>query len=214
LNIADVVKELCKMAEYVLFTDSSCDLPQELANELGLYVLPLTVKVDENEYANYLDWRQISVSDFYNLLRTGHTAVTSAVNVWAYKEAMTPVLEDGRDILCMSFSSGLSNTYQAACVAAQELREAFPQRPFWSSIRWRLRWVRHADLLCGDGKAKGQKHEEVYQWVLENACIFAIGLRWTICTISSAAAVFRRRRRCWAACFRSSRCCMWTTRGI
>ena len=157
------------MAEYVLFTDSSCDLPQELANELGLYVLPLTVKVDEKEYANYLDWRQISVSDFYNLLRTGHTAVTSAVNVWAYKEAMTPVLEDGKDILCMSFSSGLSNTYQAACIAAQELREAFPQRT-----------ILVVDTLAaslGQGmliyyaameKQKGRSMEEVYQWVLEN----------------------------------------------
>jgi fatty acid-binding protein DegV len=57
------------MAEYVLFTDSSVICPRT-CQRAGLYVLPLTVKVDVKEYANYLDWRQIIVSYFYNLLRT------------------------------------------------------------------------------------------------------------------------------------------------
>jgi fatty acid-binding protein DegV len=78
--------------------------------------------------------------------------------VWAYKEAMTPVLEDGRDILCMSFSFRAEQHLSAACVAAQELREAFPQRSILvvDTLAASL-GQGHADLLCGEGKAKRQK---------------------------------------------------------
>lgn len=48
------------MREFVLFTDSSCDLPADLADQLGLAVVPLSVTVGEDTYKNYLDGREIT----------------------------------------------------------------------------------------------------------------------------------------------------------
>ncbi len=113
---------------YVIFTDSSCDLPAELARELELVVLPLTLTLGGKEYANYLDGREIGFGEFYGRVRQGETAVTSAANAEGYVTQMKPILEEGRDILLLVFSSGLSSTYQSALLAVEELREVYPER--------------------------------------------------------------------------------------
>lgn len=114
------------MAQYVIMTDSCCDLPTNLAGELE--VLPLRLELKGREYRNYLDGREIGFQAFYNQVRAGEMPVTSAVNVGEFEEAMRPVLESGRDILCLCFSSALSTTYQSAVIAAQGLKESYPDR--------------------------------------------------------------------------------------
>lgn len=114
------------MAQYVIMTDSCCDLPTNLAGELE--VLPLRLELKGQEYRNYLDGREIGFQAFYNQVRAGEMPVTSAVNVGEFEEAMRPVLESGRDILCLCFSSALSTTYQSAVIAAQGLKESYPDR--------------------------------------------------------------------------------------
>lgn len=115
------------MRDYVLMTDSCCDLSASLAEELGIFVLPLSLELSGQTYHNYLDGREIGFSDFYNRIRAGETATTSAISVGVFEEAMRPILESGRDILCLSFSSALSTTYQSAVIAAGEMAEAFPE---------------------------------------------------------------------------------------
>lgn len=114
------------MRDYAILTDSSCDLPAEMAQELELTVLPLTFQLDGREYANYLDGREISFPDFYAAVRAGKPCVTSAVNMDGWMAAMRPLLEEGKDILVLAFSSGLSNTYNAAGLAAKELKAEYP----------------------------------------------------------------------------------------
>lgn len=116
------------MREYVLMTDSSCDLPDELAKELGLTVLPLSFVQDGKTYRNYLDCREMPSKVFYKNLRDGHTAVTSGVNIDAATTAMEEILKSGRDILCLNFSSALSCTYASCVSAANELREKYRER--------------------------------------------------------------------------------------
>ena len=114
------------MRDFVLMTDSCCDMAPQMAEELGLIVLPLSLELGGATYHNYLDGREIGFSDFYSRIRSGETATTSAISVGTFEEAMRPVLESGRDILCLSFSSALSTTYQSAVIAADDLREEFP----------------------------------------------------------------------------------------
>ena len=116
------------MSEYVIVTDSSGDLSQELVEELGIQVLPLSFILQGVTRKNYPDNRDMSPEDFYNLIRAGEMPTTSAVNMQEYVDYLTPVLEAGKDVLILAFSSGLSVTYQSACLAADELREAFPER--------------------------------------------------------------------------------------
>ena len=113
---------------FQLITDSSCDLPQSLADELDLRVLPLHVTIDGKTYNNYLDGREIAFKDFFDKLRAGSQGTTSAVNPEEFRAEMEPVLAAGLDVLYVGFSSGLSTTYQSGCIAADELREKYPER--------------------------------------------------------------------------------------
>lgn len=116
------------MSDFVILTDSSCDLPATLADSLGLVVAPLTFELEGKQYTNYLDWREIAPHAFYDRLRGTALAPTSAVNVAAFTELMEPILRSGRDILYIGFSSGLSAAYQNGEIAAADLREKYPQR--------------------------------------------------------------------------------------
>ena len=120
------------MREFVLFTDSSCDLPADLADQLGLAVVPLSVTVGEDTYKNYLDGREITAKAFYDAIRDGADVHTSAVNTQAFLDALRPVLEEGKDILYLGFSSGLSGTYSAGAAAVRELADAYPARKIYA----------------------------------------------------------------------------------
>ena len=113
---------------FQIVTDSSCDLPQALADELDLAVLPLHVLIGDKTYSNYLDGREIGFKEFYDKLREGERATTSAVNVAEFTAVMEQKLQEGLDILFIGFSSGLSTTYQSGAIACDELREKYPER--------------------------------------------------------------------------------------
>ena len=120
------------MSEYVIMTDSSCDLPSALAEQMELTVLPLYVDVDGQKYTNYLDEREISFVDIYAKLRTKCPAKTSAVNMNDFMEPMESLLRAGKDVLYIGFSSGLSGTYNAGAMAARELGEKYPERRIYA----------------------------------------------------------------------------------
>ena len=156
------------MSEYVLITDSSADLSQEMVQELGVTVLPLSFTIQGKTYRNYPDNREMDLPLFYDMLRAGELATTSAVNVAEYTQAVEPILQEGKDVLILAFSSGLSSTYQASVLAAGELREKYPDRKIYT-----------VDTLCaslGQGllvylaaqeQRKGKSIEEVRDWAEE-----------------------------------------------
>lgn len=115
------------MRDFVIMTDSCCDLTAELAQELGVQVLPLSLLIGQDTYRNYLDGREIGFKEFYDKVRGGAMPTTSAVSVGDFEDAMRPILAQGKDILYLAFSSALSTTYQSAVIAAAELREEFPE---------------------------------------------------------------------------------------
>ena len=110
---------------YQIITDSCCDFPTEEYAQLGLTMVPLSVQFRGETYD---DRNDDSLHAMYEGLRAGEEAKTSAVNPDRWASAMEPVLAAGQDILVLAFSSGLSTTYQSAVIAAQELREAYPER--------------------------------------------------------------------------------------
>ncbi len=116
------------MNDFIIITDSCIDLPDKLAKELELVILPLKVTIKGKEYQNLLDESQISSKVFYSLLREKETAITAQANPHEFIEAMTPFLKKGKDILSISFSSALSGTYGSTVIAAKALKEDFPDR--------------------------------------------------------------------------------------
>ena len=150
------------MSDYVLLTDSSADLTAELVAELGVEVLPLSFHMGDKTYRNWPDNREIDPKDFYRRLRAGETATTSAVNVSDYTEAVEPLVQAGRDVLIIAFSSGLSATCHSAQIAAQELSERYPDRKIWVvdslcaslGVEYRLRRTRLGEIIFEERKEK------------------------------------------------------------
>ena len=114
------------MRDFVILTDSCCDFSAQMVEELELSVLPLSFVMEGAEYFNYPDNRDIAPGEFYRRLRDGALGTTAAINPGTFHDAMEPIVRSGRDILCVSFSSGLSTTYQSACIAAGEVQAANP----------------------------------------------------------------------------------------
>lgn len=114
--------------DFVLMTDSCCDLPAEITAKLGAVVLPLPVNTDYPARGADARAHVIDVPGFYRRLRTGMVAFTSAVSRSDFEGAMRPLLESGRDILYIGFSSALSLTYSNALLAASGLEKNYPGR--------------------------------------------------------------------------------------
>lgn len=112
------------MNEYVIFTDSSCDLPAAVAESMGVRVLPLEVNMEGDIKLN----DEIDIKEFYSYLRNKHGATTSAVNMDRFIEAFEPYVKEGKDLLYIGFSSGLSATFMAGKNAAEELSEKYSER--------------------------------------------------------------------------------------
>ncbi len=110
---------------YQILTDSCCDFPPQRYRELGLISLPLSITFRGETYP---DRNDDSLRDMYAGLRAGEAASTAAANPQQWEEALEPVLSSGEDALILAFSSGLSTTYQSACIAADEMKERFPER--------------------------------------------------------------------------------------
>ena len=146
---------------FKIITDSCCDLA-ELAAGLDLTVVPLSVEMDGNVYTE----GDMTPKELYDHLRAGKMPKTSAVNPDGWARYIRPVLEGGEDALVITFSSGLSATYQSAVIAAEELHDEFPDRK-----------IIVIDSLCaaaGQGllvysaaqrRAEGKSIEETAAWV-------------------------------------------------
>lgn len=156
------------MKNYVILTDSCCDLSAEMVAQLELSVLPLSFVMEGREYFNYPDNRDIAPDEFYSRLRSGSLGTTSAINVAVFTEKMTALVEQGNDVLCIAFSSGLSTTYQSACIAAGDVMGAHPDSKILVCDS------RAASLgqgllvyLAVQEKRKGRSLEEVREFVEE-----------------------------------------------
>ena len=114
------------MREYMILTDSCCDFSAEMVAELGVEVLPLSFHIEGKDYFNYPDNREMAPGEFYAKLRGGELGTTAAVSPGVFQETMTRIVETGKDILCINFSSALSTTYQSAEIAAQDVMAAHP----------------------------------------------------------------------------------------
>ena len=151
---------------YQIITDTCCDFPAEMYEKLGVIAVPLSVLYKGVNYENYTEqW----LKELYTGLRNGESASTCAINPDRWASYMEPALKEGKDVLVLSFSSGLSTTYQSAVIAADELSEKYPDRQ-----------IRVVDTLCaslGQGlfvhyacqkRDEGLSLDELTAWCEEN----------------------------------------------
>ncbi len=103
-------------------TDSACDLPQDLVDELGIEIVPLTIRFGSEEL---VDRKELGTGEFWRRLATSPVLPeTSAPSAGAFTEAFRRLIADGADgIVCINLSSKLSATMQAAQVAARAVAD-------------------------------------------------------------------------------------------
>ena len=109
---------------FQIITDSGSDLNAAMAEQLDVLVAPLSVELDGSVFTE----GAITPKQLYDHLKNGKMPKTAAVNPDGWSDYIRPSLNAGRDVLVMTFSSGLSATCQSALIAAEELREEFPER--------------------------------------------------------------------------------------
>lgn len=154
------------MSYYKIITDSGCDLPGQWLSRLDVQAVPLIVNYKGEALEDSVDGK---IQEMYNGLRAGEAATTSAVNPSRWEALMEPVLAQGQDLLVIAFSSGLSTTYQSAVIAANDLKEKYPDR--------KIIVVDSLSASLGQGllvwyacqkKAEGLSLEELATWVESN----------------------------------------------
>ena len=151
---------------YRIITDNCCDFPADMYDDLNLTAVPLVVRFQGKEVSQYSEkW----LKKMYAGMREGEVATTAAANPQDWESAIEPTLAAGMDALVLTFSSGLSTTYQSAVIAATELSEKYPDRK-----------VRVIDTLCaslGQGllvwyackkRNEGMGFEELADWCEAN----------------------------------------------
>lgn len=113
------------MSKFLITTDSASDLPDSYILEHNLYVQPLFYSIGDSVYGGI---NKLESKEFYRRMREGEMPVTNAIIPEEMHSGLTPYLQRGYDILHLAFSSGLSSSCQNAMIAAEELKEEFPER--------------------------------------------------------------------------------------
>ena len=155
------------MADFKIVTDSGCDFTLAELEQMNVGRAPLSVLFKGELHPDFATDAERKM--LYDGVREGEMPTTSAVNPEGWADVMRPALEAGQDVLCLAFSSGLSTTYQSAVIAAEELKEEYPERT-----------IRVVDTLCaalGQGllvwhackhRDAGESLEDVAAWVEAN----------------------------------------------
>ncbi len=163
------------MEDYIIITDSTADLPENTANELGIKVIPMKFSVDETdyEYSPYVDTDKLvenmSMSEFYDDLREGKRSSTSQINIVDYSNFFEKYLEKGIDVLYIAFSSALSGTYNSSLLAIDQLRDKYRNRKI-IAVDSRAASLGEGLLVYHAVKKKesGLSIEELEDWILNN----------------------------------------------
>ena len=111
---------------FAVFADGSANLPEKLLD--GIRLLPCTYTINDQAYSYWGDIDTFDGHSFYESLRNGTVVRTSLLNTHLFLSQFAPILTQGLDIIYISMSSGISGTYQAACIAAEQLRELYSGR--------------------------------------------------------------------------------------
>ena len=118
---------------YEIFVDSAANLPAVDVKKYGIHVISFVNYVDGKSVVNFnpdltLEEERKLGKEFYDSIRAGAQIKTSLVNTADFINAFEPVLKEGKDIIYISLSKNISGTYNASTIAAEDLKEEYPDR--------------------------------------------------------------------------------------
>lgn len=151
---------------YQIVTDSACNLTEEMIDEFGLEILPLTFMVDGVQHQSYLKGEKTDLKQFYTMMREGKVITTSLPNMQESEKTLRAIADSGKDILYLGFSSALSGTYAATELLLKQIASDYPDRTFISEETFAASGGQGMLVYLACKKAKdGASIEEVAQFV-------------------------------------------------
>jgi len=162
------VKGEFHLSNYVLTCCSTADMPNEYFRKRNIPFVCFSFNIDGNEYPDDLG-KTMSFEEFYSRIEAGAMPTTSQVNVGQFISFFELYLKDGKDILHISLSTGLSGVYNTACIARTELLEKYPGRKILivDSLGASSGYGLLTDI-AGDMRDSGVTIEDVYTSLEEN----------------------------------------------
>lgn len=109
--------------DYVIIADSTNDLPEDFTRENGVVIVSLLYQLNDDVYGKE---RNLTPHEFYEGMREGKSTKTAAVNIDDIREQFMKAIMDGKDVLFMCLSSGISSTAANAFVCKAEIEEEYP----------------------------------------------------------------------------------------
>lgn len=156
------------MENFILSSCSTADLTKEHFEQRNIHYICFHYELDGVSYQDDLG-QSMSFEDFYAAMQNGADTKTSQVNVGEFEEYFETFLRDGKDVIHVCLSSGISGTYNSANIAKDTLMEKYPDRKIYivdslgASSGFGLLVDKLADL-----RDAGMNIDEVYTWAIEN----------------------------------------------
>lgn len=160
------------MNDYIVSCCSTVDLTREYLAKKEIKFVCFHFEMDGKQYMDDLG-ESIAFPDFYKAMDNGADTKTSQVNEMEYIEFFEPFLKEGKDIIHTSLSSGISGSFNSANIAAEELREKYPDRKIYivDSLLASSGYGLFVDALA-DKRAEGMNIDEVHEWAEANKLNF------------------------------------------
>lgn len=162
------MKEVSDMNNYIISACSTADLTKEQFEALDVKYIYFHYSMDGKQYLDDMG-QTVSFKEFYDKMRAGADTRTSQINPEEFIDFFTPFLEEGKDILHISLSSGISGVYNSARIAKEELEEKYPDRKIMvvdsltASIGYGLMVDKASEL-----RKEGYSIEQLASWLEEN----------------------------------------------
>ena len=162
---------------FVLFTDSDCDMTPAICAKYGYELISMPYTIDGKEVRPYIDFEEFDYKAFYGHLREGVIPTTSALSPVEYMNYFEPFFKAGKDILYVHFSAAMSATFNSMRLALEELAEKYPERKLYEVDTKGIKVPSMAIAMqIGEMVNKGAGIEEVLEWaktgVDKQACYF------------------------------------------
>jgi len=156
------------MNQYIISCCSTVDLSKEHLDQRGLEYICFHYYMNDVHYLDDLG-ESMSFEDFYRSMKEGVDTRTSQINAAEFEEYFEGFLKQGKDVLHVSLSSGISGTNNSANIARESLAERYPDRKIYvvdsltASSGFGLMMDKLADL-----RDEGKTIDEVYEWIEAN----------------------------------------------
>lgn len=156
------------MSQFLLTSESTADMPKSFFTEREIPFVRYQIMIDGKTYIDDLG-ESLPFDQYYKMIADGAMPTTSQVNAETYLAFFEPYLKEGRDILHIAFSSGLSGSYNSACIAQEELMQKYPERKLLivDSLGASSGFGLFLTLVA-DHRDAGEPIDAVYQWALDN----------------------------------------------